>query len=228
MTEISVIFCSRGRPDSLRASVGSLLHYADDPAAIEVIAAIDPDDTATRAAAPSLPAQASLWIAPERYGYNRLHDYLNQIAKLAQGTWCLWWNDDMRMLTRGWDLAVRANRPAILWPKANHVHHANIAPAWPRAWSDAMGHVTPTSHMDTYLQWLGETLGRHDRIPVEIVHDRADVTGGHDDQTYAEGRKLLGSEGMVPGFDAAGVRAQIEADAAVIRRLVGGGWGGAR
>lgn len=227
-TAISVVLTSRGRPASLRAAVASLLHHADDPGRIEVIAAIDPDDTATAAAAPSLPPQVTLWTAPERYGYNRLHLYLNELAKMASGAWCLWFNDDMRMQTRGWDTVVRRNRPAVLWPHANHVHHANIVPAWPRAWSDAWGHVSPTSHMDTYLQYVGEALGRHDKIPVEVIHDRADVTGGHDDATYAEGRALLGSEGMVPGFDPAFVRAQVVADTLTIERLLSPGWAGAR
>lgn len=234
MTAISVIFASRGRPESLLRAVSSLLARSCDPDEIEVIVALDPDDP--RLDAVKLPLVAhfrdvmnvATWVAPERYGYNRLHDYLNQLAKQATGDWCLWFNDDMRMQTPGWDTVIREHRPAILWPRANHVHHANIVPAWPRAWSDAIGHVSPTSHMDTYLQWLGESLGRHDRVPVEVLHDRADVTGGHDDQTYAEGRKLLGSEGMVPGFDAAAVRAQIAADAQVIRRLPGMGWGGLR
>jgi len=131
--------------------------------------------------------------------------------------WVMWWNDDMTMVTQGWDKVVRANRPAVLWPKANHVHHANIAPAWPKAWSDVMGHVSPTTHMDTYLQRLGEALGRHDRVAVEIVHDRADVTGGHDDVTYAEGRKVLGPEGMV---DEPFPHGQVSVDAAKIRQLL--------
>lgn len=228
MTGISVVFTSRGRPNSLLRAVDSLIGQAAAPDEIEVIVAVDPDDTRVGDAADCLPPQARLWAAPERYGYNRLHDYLNQLAKMARGTWCQWFNDDMVMQTPGWDLIVRASRPAVLWPAANHVHHANIVPAWPRAWSDAMGHVSPTTHMDTYLQYLGEALGRHDRIPVEVLHDRADVTGGHDDATYAEGRKLLGSEGMAPGFDGAAVREQVAADAEVIRRLTGGGWGGLR
>jgi hypothetical protein len=224
---VSVCFASRGRPASCGRALQSLFGNAADPGRIEAIVAVDPDEDmdAYRAA---LPDGARLWVAPERFGYQRLHDYLNPLAKEARGTWCFWLNDDMVLLTDGWDEIVRRNRPAILWPHANHVHHANIAPIWPRAWSEALGHVTPTTHMDTYLQYLGEALGRHDKIPVEIIHDRADVTGGHDDQTYAEGRKLLGSEGMVPGFDGAAVRAQVEADAQVIRRLLGGGWGGAR
>lgn len=228
MTAISVVFCSRGRPDSLARALCSMYEHAAEPDEVEVIVAVDPDDIETIGATDgngplgslNLPRQAGFWVAPERYGYTGLHLYLNQLAKMAKGTWCLWFNDDMIMQTPGWDTVIRANRPAILWPKANHVHHANIVPAWPRAWSDAIGHVSPTSHMDTYLQWLGDTLGRHDRIPVEVLHDRADVTGGHDDQTYAEGRKLLGPEGMVPGFDAAAVREQIETDARIIRGLL--------
>jgi hypothetical protein len=222
MTGISVVFTSRGRPESLLAACGSLVSQAAAPDEIEIIVAVDPDDeTVPDTPDPMLgDFRLRLWTAPERYGYTGLHLYLNQLAKMAAGTWCLWFNDDMRMLTPGWDLIVRASRPAVLWPSANHCHHANIVPAWPRAWSDAMGRVSPTTHMDTYLQYLGEALGRHDRVPVEVLHDRADVTGGHDDATYAEGRKLLGSEGMVPGFDGASVRASVEADAAIIRGLL--------
>lgn len=217
MTAISVIFASRGRPGSLAMTTGGLLDKATRPHEIEVIVAADPDDDATLDA--PLPHGVRVWTAPERYGYTGLHHYLNALAKQAEGEWLMWFNDDMRMRTGGWDVIVRAEDPAILWPSANHVHHANIAPVWPRAWSDALGHVSPVTHMDTYLQYLGEALGRHVKIPVQILHDRADVTGGHDDLTYAEGRKLLGSEGMAPEFDAVAVRGQVEADAAVIRRL---------
>ena len=66
--------------------------------------------------------------------------------------------------------------------------------------------VTPTTHMDTFLQRVGEYLGCHDRIPVRIEHQRADVTGLHDDETYAEGRRKLGPEGMVGEFPSGLVR----------------------
>jgi hypothetical protein len=219
MPEVSVVFTSRGRPESLKAAIGSLLDHAVQPDDVEVIVAIDPDDLAYKESI-NLPSQARFWVAPERYGYNQLHVYLNELAVMALSPWCQWWNDDMRMQTRGWDEVISGHRPAILWPFANHVHHANIAPAWPRAWSDAIGHVSPTTHMDTYLQRLGEQLGRHDRVAIEVVHDRADVTGNHDDATYAEGRKLLGSEGMAPGFDAAAMHAQLDIDASIIRELL--------
>jgi glycosyltransferase involved in cell wall biosynthesis len=224
---ISVLLPSRGRPGSLRASIASLLDHAHTRAAVEVLVAADPDDPGTQIAAQE--AGARCWVAPERYGYTGLHLYVNDLAKRARGEWCLLWNDDMRMQSQNWDLAIRSHRPAILWPTANHAHHANIAPVWPRAWTDAIGHVSATSHNDTYLQYLGEALGLHERLPVEVLHDRADLTGNHDDATFAEGRALIGPDGMVPGFDGASAREQAAADAAVIRRLlVPPGWAGAR
>lgn len=224
---ISVCFASRDRPAGLHDAVASLLDRASQPDGIEVLVGMDPDDPQLRAAARQLHRAtrfrpARIWVAPQRFGYCRLHDYLNELATQARGTWCLWWNDDMRMLTAGWDDIIRTHRPAILWPAANHVQHANIAPAWPRSWSDRLGHVSPTTHMDTFLQALGEVLGRHDQIPVQIVHDRADVTGGHDDATYAEGRKLLGPEGMAPGFDDTAFEAAVARDAAILRPLLEG------
>lgn len=216
--DISVIFASRGRPESLGEAVRSLTDHAADFLSLEIIAAVDPDDEVTLSA--SLPPLLELWVAPERWGYTQLHKYLNALAEKASGTWLMWWNDDMRMLTAGWDDVIRGNRPAVIWPYANHVSHANIAPAWPRAWSLHLGYASPTSHMDTYWQRVGEQLGRHDRVPVEIMHDRADVTGNHRDQTYAEGRELLGPEGMVPEFDGTAFHECVNADASRLRDLL--------
>jgi hypothetical protein len=217
-----VLLASRGRRVSLLTAIRTLYDSVTDRDELELIVAADPDDVemSTVSTSPFWPASAHLWVAPERYGYNNLHLYLNALAKQATGEWLMWFNDDMRMLTPGWDRVIREHRPAVIWPHANHVHHANIAPAWPKAWSDATGCASPSSHMDTYWQRVGEALGRHDPVDIEIMHDRADVTGNHDDQTYAEGRKMLGAEGMVPGFDGAAFHQQVAMDADVIRRLL--------
>jgi hypothetical protein len=201
VTRISVIFASRGRPGALWLTLSQLMDLADFPADIEAIVAVDPDDETVRGL--ELPQGCRMWIAPERYGYQGLHHYLNQLAKMAAGSWLMWWNDDMRMQTQGWDTIIRQSPQGVLWPSANHLPHANIVPIWPKAWSDAAGMVTPTMHMDTWLQYVAETLGLHHQVPIEVVHDRADVTGGHDDQTYAEGRKPMGPEGMSPDFQPA-------------------------
>ena len=214
---ISVLCPSRGRADSLVASADSLLSLAARPGEVEILIAADPDDPATAAAAERAGPEARLWTAPERYGYARLHEYLNHLVTLARGGWLLNWNDDARMLTPGWDEVIAGQDPAVLWLQANHHPGASMFPAWPRAWAQALGHVSPVPHVDTYLQWLGEALGGLVKVPVEVLHDRADVTGNHDDATYREGRARIGPHGMVPG----GIpdREAVARDAEVIRAL---------
>ena len=45
MADISVVFCSRGRPASLRDSIYSLKRNAEDWDEVEVLVAVDPDDS---------------------------------------------------------------------------------------------------------------------------------------------------------------------------------------
>lgn len=146
--------------------------------------AADPDDTPTLTA--DLPWQASLWVAAERYGYSRLHEYVNRIARIATGEWLTLWNDDARMLTQGWDTIVEQQEPGVLWPQSNDIATCNTFPIWPRAWTDATGHVSLSPHCDSWMQHIGEALDKQPRVDIEILHDRADLTGGHDDQTRAE------------------------------------------
>jgi hypothetical protein len=221
VTGISLVFTSRGRPASLEETLWRLWDRADHPARLEAIVGVDPDDEATQEIAYKLPPRARLWVAPERYGYGKLHCYLNQLAVQASGRWLMWWNDDMQMQTRGWDSVIAGSPQGVLWPYANHVEHANIVPIWPKAWSDAAGMVTPTMHMDTWLQYVAEELGCHRRIPVHVLHDRADVTGNHDDQTYAEGRKLMGPEGMSADF-APALQQQFSAYVKAVRGVYAG------
>ncbi|MFI1485760.1 glycosyltransferase family 2 protein [Streptomyces sp. NPDC020747] len=181
---ITVLLPSRGRPTALAESVGSLLDLADQPNRIQIRIAADPDDPGTRNT--ELPQQATIWTAPERYGYSRLHEYVNRLAEQADGDWLMLWNDDARILTAGWDTAVARRQPTVLWPHSNDIPTCNTFPIWPRIWTDRLGHVSLSPHCDSWIQYLGQALDRHERVDVEILHDRADLTGGHDDQTRAE------------------------------------------
>lgn len=181
---ISVLLPSRGRPAALVKSIDTLIGLADRPGSVEILIAADPDDPETRRI--DLPWQAATWTAPERYGYPRLHEYVNQLARQATGEWLMLWNDDARMLTTGWDTAVENAPDGVLWPHSNDVPTCNTFPIWPTAWTRELGHVSLSPHCDSWIQYLGQTLGRHDRVNIEILHDRADLTGGHDDQTRAE------------------------------------------
>lgn len=218
---ISALTPSRGRPASLRRAVTSLLDTADNPDQVEVLIALDPDDDTAPAAAglAAFPA-VRFWTAPERYGYHGLHRYCEHLAATATGKWLLLWNDDAVMQTRGWDTIIASHAYAVLWPQSNVAPGCCTFPVWPRAWMAATGHLSPSAHIDTYLQYLGEGLGALVKIPVEIFHDRADVTGGHDDETYREGRGRIGSYGMVPGFDGAVMRERVVQDVLTIEQTI--------
>jgi hypothetical protein len=211
---ISVLIPSRRRDLALGASIDSLCALAADPASIEYLVAADPDDYSTALTAAD--CGALTWTAPERYGYTRLHEYYNHLAAMAEGDWLLMWNDDTRMLTPGWDQAIETQPfDTVLWPHARrHDPLSNPFPAWPAAWTRLIGHVSPVMHPDTHIQGIGRALGRVRRIPVEISHDRPDLTGRPADQTYAEGRGRLGPSGMAPGWDRdeAGLLALADAD----------------
>jgi hypothetical protein len=213
---ISLLCPTRGRPASLAVSVNGLLDLADTPSEVEVLIAVDPDDTGVYVGCEEGDGgKVWVWQAPERYGYRRLHEYYNALAAIASGEWLMIWNDDAVMLTSGWDTLIAAQPPGVLWMKANHCAGGNLFPAWPAAWTRALGHVSLSPHCDMWIQHLGQGLGCQRQVPVEILHDRKDVTGGHDDATYAEGRGPLGPNGTAGPFPFELVRADVE----VIRSL---------
>ena len=223
---ISVLCPSRGRPDSLRASAGSLLSLAADPGAVEILVAMDPDDAATAESSmwctPAWPENAIVrpWIAPERWGYARLHEYYNALAAMARGDWLLLWNDDATMRTDGWDKVIEAQEPGVLWLASNQGPY--YFPAWPAAWSRAWGHVSLSPNVDVWVSEVGARLGRTRPVSVEILHDRKDITGGHDDQTYAEGRAVMGATSNHPDYDSPANREARIRDAVTVRRLMEG------
>jgi hypothetical protein len=226
---ISVLLPSRGRPASLAASIGSLLGKATSPAQVEVLVAADPDDTMTREVAETLGDEAHtdyghdlvrLWVAPERFGYAQLHRYYNALAGMARGRWCLLWNDDATMLTDGWDVAIMSQDPAVLALSSN-LPGGNFFPAWPAAWTAHLGHVSESPNVDVWISEVGRRVGMERLIPVQVHHDRADLTGGHQDTTYAEGRAVMGNYINHPGHDSPTGREARIRDAITLRQLLG-------
>ena len=216
---ISALVPSRGRPEALHESLDTLFGQAAEPAAIEVVIAVDPDDDSGYR---ELPAddRVRIWAAPERFGYAQIHRYYNELAARARGEWLLIWNDDALMRTQAWDQVIESQEPAILWPSANHHTELNLFPVWPAAWTRAMGHVSLCFNADTWLMEVGQMAGRHRKIPVEIFHDRDNVTGSGKfaDRTAAEG--TLRSDQTCSVFHSAGMAAARARDAAIIRGLL--------
>ena len=218
---ISVLLPSRGRPESLGESVTSLIGLAADPFAVEVLVGADPDDPETAGRDWTAEWEAGwgvqCWTAPERYGYAQLHRYYNHLAGMAKGEWLLLWNDDARMLTQGWDQVLAAQEPGVLWLGSNQGQY--YFPAWPRAWSDAWGHTSLSPNVDVWVSEVGTRLGLARPVPAGILHDRKDITGGHDDATYAEGRAVMGAYSNHPDYSSPANREARIRDAIAVRKL---------
>lgn len=180
---ISVLCPTRGRPESMRKSAASLLDRANGP--VEILTYVDDDD-------PMLERYGTPTIVGPRFGYLGLHRYVNALADVAQGEWLFLWNDDARMLTSGWDEIVAGHQPAVLSPMSNHNGRQMdgcVFPIVPTDWVRRVGHFSLNAHNDTWWGQIGKVLDRLvDLDDVLVLHDRIDLTGGHNDQTAAERR----------------------------------------
>jgi hypothetical protein len=220
---VSVLLPSRGRPESLLATIAGLHGLATDPDRVEVLVACDPDDTATYEAAWEADNTATVLTADERYGYHRLQEYVNRLAAQATGRWLMLWNDDATMLTEGWDKVI-ADQPAapsglaVLHPGSNQGPVLNTFPIFTRGLYELLGHVSISPHCDSYLEAISRPTGIEHRVPIEVRHDRYDLTGLHNDATFADAQAGY----RTSDFHSAEVQDQITADIAKIRAAHGG------
>ena len=194
---ISVLAPSRGRPEPLRRSVQSL-----GRGDIEVLVRVDEDD-------PRLDDYLALpgmdVIVGPHHGYGALHRYYNELAERATGEWLLIWNDDCIMQTRGWTRVVRRfeGKMAVLNPDTNHDNweiDMNVFPIFPRRMVELMGHVSLSAHNDSWIEFVGRDAGIMVRVPIVVLHDRADLTGANHDETY-EGRQIRHDEFHSPEME---------------------------
>ena len=219
---ISVLLPTRGRPELLRQSVGSLFETAMDDAAFEVLYAVDGDDEGTLdlMIGPMLRTGTDrVHVAPQRHGYAGLHLYVNALVPHTRGRWLLLWNDDAIMQTYGWDteIAKWPDRYVLdLW--SNHEPRTCAFPCVPRWWVNRLGHFSLNAHNDTWWQEIGERTRRLVRIDVDVYHRRFDLSGEEvaDDTTYREGLE----QHQTADFYTSKVDGLIARDARVIQKLM--------
>lgn len=192
---ISMLCPSRNRPDSLRCSLDSLLENADEPDQVELLVAIDPDDSVTVEMLTGYDCPNSIvWVTSERFGYARLNEYYEGLYQRSSGERVVLWNDDAIMTTRGWDAEIEAMDPAILvGDLQNNLSPEFVCfPAVHRNAVEALGSYTLSSpHVDSLWQDVGRALGVVRPVDVYVQHNRPDLVGGPFDQTYLDGRAGL-------------------------------------
>ena len=201
--KITVLLPTRDRPEVLETSLQSLIDRASNPKEIEIMLGIDEDDQATidyvkEKIAPYLQeagveARANIF---KPLGYENLHNYINTLAGNGQGEWLFFWNDDGIMVTEGWDEVIDSytGQFKLLAPKDNHNGHPYaIFPVVPRDWYILIGHLSQNAQNDAWLSHIAYMLDIFERIDVEFVHDRADITGNNDDETFKNRKYMEGN-----------------------------------
>jgi hypothetical protein len=213
---ISALMPSRGRPESLARSAMSLFDLAADPRNVEVLVAADPDDPDTAAAAEELGLDC--WVAPERFGYGQIRQYFNRLSEVSIGDWLLLWNDDATMTTRGWDKQIEALPAQVMVADLRNAFSPGLCcfPAVRRDATVVLGGFCPvdTPHVDSWWQEVSRRSGTIHSVDAFVHHDRFDLTGGHNDATYREGRSHLRNA----EFFGIEIQAQIDVSAEVLRK----------
>lgn len=200
---LSILLPTRGRREMLKRSVESLVNTASIPGRIELLLGIDEDDEGIQEylkeeIAPLLmekkvECRANMF---QPLGYENLHLYVNHLASTATGDWLVFWNDDGVMLSEGWDdvIASYTGQFKLLAFKDNHNGHPySIFPILPRDWFTLMEHLSMNAQNDAWLSHIAYMLDIFERIDVEFLHDRADLTGNNDDETFQNRKYMEGN-----------------------------------
>lgn len=200
---ITILLPTRGRTLMLKRSLESLISLASDPSSIELLLGIDEDDQDVREyiqteIAPVL-RQHGIECRANVFrplGYENLHVYVNTLAANATGDWLFFWNDDGIMTTPCWDDIIRSytGQFKLLAPRDNHNGHPYaIFPIVPRDWFLLIDHLSQNAQNDAWLSHIAYMLDIFERIDVEFIHDRADLTGNNDDSTFQNRKYMEGN-----------------------------------
>lgn len=200
-TDISILLPTRGRSDMLMRSLTSLHDLATDFSSIEILFGLDNNDAV---GLDYCLKQVIPWIEKynishkivifEPMGYHNLHRYVNGLAEHSQGTWIFFWNDDAVMKTQGWDTYIRAHTGEfkLLSVITHNEHPYSIFPILPREWFETLGYISQHSLNDAWVSCIAYALDIFERIPVYCDHERADLSGTNNDDTYQRRTVLEG------------------------------------
>jgi hypothetical protein len=200
--DIAILLPTRGRADMLERSIKSLVTLANNKARIQIMFGFDNDDEVgvehfESVVQPWLDEQGVTYTAMgfEPLGYIRLNEYVNELARNSDARWLVFWNDDAVMETQDWDAEImkRSGQFKLLAFQTHNLHPYSIFPIVPRKWLDLLGYLSPHQISDAWLSQQAFMLDIMERIPVDVLHDRHDLTGNNNDETFQNRPMLEGN-----------------------------------
>lgn len=190
---IAVVLPTRGRTTALARSVISLVNRAVKLDSIQILLGFDDDDAEgiehfQKEVQPLLEDRGVDYTAMtfEPMGYTRLNEYVNALSLASDADWIMFWNDDAVMDSAGWDRVIsdHTGEFKLLAVHTHKDHPYSIFPIAPREWLDHLGYLSPHQISDAWLSQTAYMLDIWERIPVYVTHDRHDLTGNNNDDTY--------------------------------------------
>ena len=200
--DIAILLPTRGRDGMLERSIKSLFDNAENPDQVQLMLAFDNDDELGKQhfsshIQPWLDQRGIYYHAMEfePLGYIRLNEYVNALAANSDARWLVFWNDDAVMETKAWDTTIMSYQGQfkLLAFHTHNDHPYSIFPIVPREWYDLLGYLSPHQISDAWLSQQAYMLDIWERIPVDVLHDRHDLTGNNDDATFRNRPMLEGN-----------------------------------
>jgi glycosyltransferase involved in cell wall biosynthesis len=207
---ISVLLPTRGRTASLEASVKSLIDTANDITKVQLLLAFDNDDTDSIEYFSTniqpvieqhkMPFTALIY---EPVGYERLNEYVNSLAKHATGDWIMFWNDDAIIHTKAWDLKIteHTGKFRTLRIPTHNCHPYAVFPIVPRKWFELFGYLSAHQLSDAWISQISYMVDIVVNLDVDVTHDRFDLTGNNNDETFNNRPMLEGNPGHPKDFN---------------------------
>ena len=183
---ISILLPTRKRLSLLKKSVQSLIDNAREPEKLQFLFGVDEDDTESfnYLKDSKYPNQLALQFKP--IGYENLHKYNNTLAGYASGKWIMFFNDDATMQTKNWDDKIMdfEDEFCLLRFKEQTKHPYSIFPCFPKIWYYLLDHISLHGQNDAWLSEIAYMLNIMRDVDIEVIHDRADITGNNNDETF--------------------------------------------
>lgn len=198
---ISILLPTRGRTETLRSSLTSLLDRALYPDKLEILLAFDDDDVDSIAyfeqtIVPTIKQYRTSYTSFgfARLGYLRLNEYLNYLCRHSKGSWLMFWGDDAIMQTQSWDQKIMDVEDfRVLRMPTHNQHPYAVFPIVRREWFEVLGYLSPHQLTDSWISQVGYLMDLIYNIDVDVVHDRFDITGNNNDETYKNRPMLEGN-----------------------------------
>ena len=197
MEKVTILLPTRKRVEMAIKSINSLYENALSEENFEILIAFDNDDLETEQLLRNYYQTKSniKFYSFERQFYRGLHNYYNELSLKSTGSSLVLWNDDALMKSKNWDSEILKNHNnfVVLNPKVDTMedYWKNVGvlfPIIPRKWVEITEKMSCVPSCDSWIDVISKRLNILSPLEnVVISHERADITGNNDDQTFKDG-----------------------------------------